>query len=207
MGSRGTLARWVFVGALAAAIAAPHRAQACSFGGFANAMIDPALRVTDQQPPALPPPGPLKITRGTGAQPSGCGSVSTSCDDVGSVQVTVAATDDQTPPARLGYRVRSAGGTLPAEFSMPAQPVEALAGVLFFFWIDGGTDDQEAVDFSLEITAVDGAGNESAPQTVRVQHGGSGGGCGLTARRAGRSLPLPFAVALIALAARRRRAV
>ncbi len=40
-------------------------------------------------------------------------------------------------------------------------------------WIDGATDNQEPIDFTLAVTAVDLAGNESVPSSpIRVSHPG-----------------------------------
>jgi hypothetical protein len=111
------------------------------------------------------------------------------------------ATDDQTAVSRIGYRVRVTSGNAPTDL-VPPHAIEAVAGVLFLAWADGATDDQEALGLTLEIVAVDGAGNESAPQSVHVQDGGSG--CAFTGRRVS-GTPLGFlAAAFIALAARRR---
>lgn len=202
MGGRG-VARWACRAALVAVLVAqPHRATACSFSQPPST-IDPARRATDQLAPTLPAPTSVTVNRGVGPRgAAGCGQSTTSCDDLGSVQIGVAATDDQTPAARIGYRLRVVKGSAPRDL-VPQQAIEAVSGVLFLAWLDGATDDQEGLDFTLEVVAVDGAGNESAPQSVRVQDGG--GGCALTGRRpAGAPLAL-FAAGFIVLTARRRR--
>jgi hypothetical protein len=45
--------------------------------------------------------------------------------------------------------------------------------LLALAWADPATGDQEALDFTLALTAVDLAGNESAPSSpIRVRHPG-----------------------------------
>ena len=64
-------------------------------------------------------------------------------------------------------------------------------------WVDwwDGEGDQEAFSFTLEVVAIDLAGNESAPQTLLIADGGSGG-----CRVAGRAPPLaPKTVAVLLL--------
>lgn len=197
-------AKWACGLALTAALAAqPRRATACSFSQ-PPATIDPALRATDQTGPTTFEPGPVTIKRGVAPQrTSGCGEMSTSCDDLGSIQIGVRAFDDHTAPERIGYRVRVVKGSAPSDL-VPQQAIEPVSGKLFLAWVDGATEDQEALDFTLEIVAVDGAGNEGAPQLMRIQDGGSGG-CALTARRATGAAGAFFAAALVLLAARRRR--
>jgi MYXO-CTERM domain-containing protein len=76
---------------------------------------------------------------------------------------------------------------------------------LVFWWADGASDDQEAIDFTLSIVAVDHAGNESAPKTVRVVAEGRGG-CAVASRTHRRDVVAFPLLALATLAARRRDA-
>jgi hypothetical protein len=71
---------------------------------------------------------------------------------------------------------------------------------LWITW-SGISDD---FDFTLQLVAVDAAGNESAPQTVRIQD--DSGGCSIGHRNAiGDAAPV-IAMFALAVAARRRRA-
>ena len=72
-------------------------------------------------------------------------------------------------------------------------------GKIWFNW-DDGTEDHAPIDFTLRVVAIDRAGNESAPQTVRVTD--DPGGCAVV-----RPHPrgLAWAVAAALLLARRRR--
>ena len=73
---------------------------------------------------------------------------------------------------------------------------------LSLWWIDGNTDDQEAFDFTLALVAVDRAGNESAPKTVRIVS--EGGGCSVASPARPRGAVAFALVTLIALGVRRR---
>ena len=75
-------------------------------------------------------------------------------------------------------------------------------GEIWFNWTDG-TEDHEPIDFTLLVVAIDRAGNESAPQMVRVHD--DPGGCAIARpRRPYRGLTFVAAAALL-LAARRRK--
>ncbi len=114
----------------------------------------------------------------------------TSCDDVGSIALSFAAAwDDRSPAADsdiqqgVGYGVRVTGGSLPDGLLIDAEPMAAFIdeGVasLGFVWGDDPTDRQEAFDFTLEIVAIDLAGNEGDGVLVDVADGGYDGpeGC------------------------------
>jgi hypothetical protein len=185
-------------------------ARACSVAGPTPLQVDPAAKATDTQPPTLTVAALSAVQRGQAPQSSGCGSsTASSCDDLGAIRIAVDGTDDMTMPIELGFRASLVGGTPPTGLSIPEGPVLSAGtfggNELVFWWIDGSTDDQEAIDFTLSIVAVDHAGNESAPKTVRIFSEGSGGGCAV-ATRARRPRLVTFPVlALAALAARRRR--
>ena len=180
----------------------PVDARACSSLGPVPHVLDPAMQATDQAAPTLPPLDVPRITRGKAAERSGCGYSQSSCDDLGGVAIAVRATDDQTPPAQIGYRMTLAGGSLPSGLSLPGA-VKASGDVVGLTWVDGATDDQEPIDFTLRVVAIDLAGNESAPQMVRVSDGA--GGCAVAPARAAHGGPAFVAVAALLLAARRRR--
>ena len=109
-----------------------------------------------------------------------------------------------TPRERIGYLFTLVSGSLPQGLELPGA-VEPFAGELGFIWIDGRTNDQEPIDFTVRVVAIDLAGNESAPQMVRVtDDGDAGGGCAIGhARPYARGLVWVTVVALL-LAARRR---
>jgi hypothetical protein len=177
--------------ALSLLLCAPT-ALACSvLGPEPHALVEAS---DDATPPATPEFQGLTISRGHGPGPGGA---ATSCDDIGFITLSLATEDDTSPAAAIGYQLSLVDGTLP--FDLPAEAVRPQGGAdLVLTWIDGATRDQEALTATLEIIAVDEAGNLSdQPLTVELSDPGSGGGCA--------SLPHAGVWALIgALAARRR---
>lgn len=162
---------------LAAIVAALRaNAHACSVAGPGPYMIDAAMQATDHVAPTL---GPLAIAGlHRGEKTTGCMEAN-SCDGIGWLTINVAVSDDVTPANGVGYRFSIVAGTLPPSFSIlldqPTQ-VPASDGALSFSW-DDGTDDHQPIDFTLQVTAIDRAGNESAPQTLRVTD--DPGGCAI----------------------------
>ncbi len=109
-----------------------------------------------------------------------------SCDDLGTIALSVpAAVDDRSPDSDdyvqdgVGYVLRVADGSLPEGLTLASTPAAAFihAGVADFLlvWIDEATDEQEAFDFTLGIVAIDLAGNPSEEVFVDIADPGSGG--------------------------------
>jgi hypothetical protein len=196
----GTLLAMLALGALA-----PRPARACSFGDTPH-MLDPAAQTTDHVAPALAKPRLGRITRGQAGH--GCSGTGTSCDDIGSINVVVAATDDATPAEKIGFRLSVVDGSPPHGLQLPAGAIRGYDDGIWLRWVDGMSDEQEPFLFMLQVVAIDLAGNESAPVAVVVSDSGSGG-----CRIAGRAPPLaPGTVAgllgaLFVIARRRRRTV
>ena len=188
--------------ASAAATAWPATdARACSYGLPPAHVVDPAMQATDHLSPTLPPLGAPRITRGKDAQGAGCTSSVSSCDDIGVVAIPVSATDDNTAPEQIGFRMSVAAGSLPEGVTLPSDAVKSSGDMLALFWVDGARNDQEPIEFTLRVVAIDLAGNESAPQTVRVSD--DPGGCTIAPAR--RSCPgLAFVAAAALLLATRR---
>lgn len=156
----------------------------------------------DKEAPQKPVLELLDVRRGKGPEITGCGRMmSTSCDDIGIITLTFAQPEgDGHVASEIGYAVRFAGGVLPDGL----EPPEGLwAGPsLHLHWIDGATDDQEPIAFSLDIVAVDAAGNESPPLRIEVvdETGASAGTCSSTPTSA-----TAWPLLLLAWGARRRR--
>ena len=157
------------------------------------------MQATDQTPPDLPALPPPSISRSDESDGGGCGST---CSPRGSIWIDAQATDDMTPPAQIGYRVTLAGGTLPAGLTLPAFDLANTGGVRLFWGDDASSG--EAFDFTLQVVAIDLAGNESAPQTVRV-HDDPPGLCAIARGGVSQSGRAALVVAALLLAARRRR--
>jgi len=173
-----------FVVSSLGALLHPTSARACDFAGPTAHTIDPALQATDHVPPVWPsPPRAQGVQRGRGPQQNGCGGTASSCDDIGIITITTGATDDTTAPGRVGYRLSQASGALPAGLSLPPDAVEPNPdGSLTLVWSDGATDNQDSFSFTLDIVAIDAAGNESAPQVLVIEDGRRDGACALAGR-------------------------
>ena len=105
-----------------------------------------------------------------GSRQEGCSQSASSCDDIGTITIAAPATDDVTDPSRIGYRFTygSDVSELPAvRLQPPAYP--SSQGL-----VSDGSDlarrcrrrSGDARYFTLQVVAIDLAGNDSAPQTV-----------------------------------------
>lgn len=164
-------------GLLIGASLLPTSAWACTISGPGAHAIDPTEAEVDHTAPH-PPTGlqVVDIQRGTGPACDRSGVCSsTSCDDIAWIRLAwTPGGDDRTVDADLGARVRVVSGTAPEgmwPFDDAVRPF--AAGTLDLVWIDGATDDQEALDFTIEVAELDRAGNESTPTRLRVTHRGT----------------------------------
>jgi hypothetical protein len=160
-----------------AALAGARPARACTIPAPMPHVVDAAAQAVDHVAPGVPSLKLEEIKRGQGPRNDGCSSTASSCDDIGSIAFSHPATDDRTPSDRIGYRFQVVSGKLPFGFALPSQPVVMLIsdGRMWLHWLDGATDEQESLDFTLSIVAVDAAGNESPPQMLRIRD--DQGGC------------------------------
>ena len=202
IGAVGRPAVFLVIASVAGAASIPAPARACSFAGPTPYVVDAAMQATDHVAPTL---APLTVTRlQRGAKTEGCMSGS-SCDGFGSLAIRAAATDDVTPATGIGYRFTLVDGTLPPSFSILLnQPSQVVVsdGEIWFNWNDG-TEDHQSIDFTLQVVAIDRAGNESAPQTVRVTD--DPGGCAIARPRAPYRGLAFVAIAALLLAVRHPR--
>ena len=160
--------------------------------------VDASLQATDQTPPTLPTIPPPTVRR-LEATDSGCGSGGGACAASGVVSIEAVATDDTTAANRIGYRFTLASGSLPDGFTLPGFAREPVGTTVVLFW-DGDGD----LDFTLQVVAIDLAGNESAPQTVRIQD--DSGACAVAGGRTSRwAIAFVAVLALLAVTNRRRR--
>jgi MYXO-CTERM domain-containing protein len=193
---------------VAAALHAPD-ASACSIPAPSELVVDTAEQAVDHAAPATVATVGVAVQRGRAPKSEGCGSMAaSSCDDLGIVTLTpTAPADDRTDASALGYRVRLVAGALPDGSSLwPKAVVPGVGGGLALVWIDGADDEQEPVDFTVTVAAVDRAGNEGpASAPVRVTDGGSSGGCRTRGAGDAASAGLVAMVVLAAGALARRR--
>lgn len=156
---------------IALALAEPA-AVACSLVGPTPLVIVPS---DDAMPPAIPMLGEPEINRGRGPRGFLIRS-STSCDDIGWIDVSAASTDDTTPAEELGFEVEVLDGELPDGLTLPDGPLTYFTpGTLSWTWLDGATNDQEPFSFVVAVTAVDLAGNRSDSTQVTVTDEGHNG--------------------------------
>ncbi len=166
----------------------PTRTEACS-------IREPAIFAVAQTVNANSPPtivvSSVAVKRGVGPVDEGCGSQSsTSCDDLGVVSLTLDGMQEQ-----MGI-VFETEGNVPKGL-VPTEPV-AAEPELFLFFIDGATDEQEAVDFRLRITSVNAAGEMGATsEWIRVYHPGKSEGCATAPGKAGSLLPFLLLAGLL----------
>lgn len=178
------------------ALVFPGRARACSLAWNFPHGIDPKAVGVDKTPPLLPQPRVSDVQ--TPDQGPGC---TQKCGWSRSVTLLNLATDDMTPVDRIGYRLTmSAGGTAPQVPSWNDGEVVlgASDGTLTLDW--NGDD----AFFTLQVVAVDDAGNESEPRSVLIDD--LGHPCSVSGRRGSDGLaPLVVTLALAVAVARRRR--
>lgn len=206
----GRIWSWLWAGVSLAGVLYSDPARACDpIGGGPPHVVDSAAQGADSQPPILPPIGDVSVYRASEGESAGCLEAQPKCGGQGWISFGARATDDTTQPDRIGYRVSIVGGQPPLGFVVPAAQ-RAAGDHVMLVWGDGATDDQEPFDVTLQVLAIDAAGNESAPQTVRVADPGSGGGCRVAATHMSgdgvisRAL-LIFLVLGVAVRRRRRR--
>ena len=192
--------------ATAAGVASvPADARACSLVGPQPHIVDPALQASDQVPPTLPLPLPARIKRGQPPQQSGCGSQASSCDDLGIIYITAQATDDMTPPEKIGYRLSLESGMLPPGLTLPPDAIEPgePSDQLLLYWSDGAG--QPPFAFTIRIVAVDLAGNESPPRLLLIADEPGHAACAVARGRVSPTGLAGIAALAVLLATRRRR--
>lgn len=180
---RSALARLgaVAIGLLAGFLLATEAASACKFASNPTHTLDANAQATDTTTPTVPTLKVVRVVRGKGPQSESlCGGSASSCDELGQIELQMAATDDQTPAASMGFRIELASGALPSGLTLPDYSVRGSR--LLLVWMDVASDDQEAFSFVLAISAVDLAGNVGPATTIQVSNPGSDSGCSIGAR-------------------------
>lgn len=188
-------------------------AWACSLASPAEHTV--TENPTDVVAPSVPT-ADVAIVRGHGPVETEDGSLmSSSCDDLGFLNLSLAATDDVSAPGNLGYVVTLVeGGDLPDGLTLSTDgmvPVRTESGGLTISWIDEEMDEQDAFSFEIDIAAMDEAGNLGEPARLLVEDDGLGdvgeedgegepAGCATVPAAAGW-----FGIALAGVAASRRR--
>jgi len=151
---------------------APAVVFACSLPGAQ--LFEIVANPSDQLAPSEPTVSLVKVQRGDDWQEDdGCGShASSSCDGLAFVLLKVEAQDDTGPDSGLGYVFE----TKNTQLSIPAGPVRTdAAGQIMLIFKDVSDDGKDDFDATLEVSAVDKAGNVSLRSTpITISNKGSG---------------------------------
>jgi hypothetical protein len=188
---------------LTAGVLLPNSAGACDTPLPQFLQIDMSPSV-DTMPPEAPVLGEVRVGRSYGPRDGGCSQSGSSCDGSGALGIQIEpGHDDRTAPDDLGYLIRLREGSLPGGAMPSKAPVLLLSGGLYVSFPDPGPDEQEPIDLTFEVVAVDRAGNESAPTVARATSPGDEG-CAFAGRpRSGTFARLMIVIALPVLIARR----
>lgn len=169
--------RWK-LGLLAAGVwMVPQVADACSSFGVEEAVPDTSL--SDSEAPAAVGDVDVSIKRGRAPDCRLGTCSSSSCDDIGFLQLSFdAPEDDQTAGGDLNYQIEVVEGDAP-DGLIPSFVFRTFEGPgqISLQWGDGATDDQEALDFTIVVRAVDLAGNVG-PDSEPIVIADSGGKAG-----------------------------
>jgi len=171
-------------------------ARACSPIDPSKHVVDTSMQATDHTPPTLPAIPPPEFHYVDDSSDIGCAP---SCSSSSFVGIPAVATDDTTAPGAIGYRLTLDSGTLPPGVVLPITATDPHGDAVLVFIGNEAT----SLDFTLQVVAIDLAGNESAPQSVRVID--DRGGCAIARGGGSRSARGWIVLALLVLAARRRR--
>jgi uncharacterized protein (TIGR03382 family) len=179
-----------------AALLEPRPAAACSLVGNVDHMLDAAYASDTVAPTAVTASAVIYRS----ADDTGCGGAS-SCGDIASIAISVAATDDAAPADQLGYQLRVVGGDPPRGLNLPTAPVMPYSGEDVYVYFDYG--DRSGFSFDLEIRARDLNGNLGPATVITVAEPADGGGCSTGGD--GKLPALGGALLALALVLRRRR--
>jgi hypothetical protein len=167
--------KWFLAGwGLTAGLSSALGGRICDPAAPQTHAVDPTMVGIDAVPPEWTnPPAVGFQKRGQGA--AGCGD-GDQCDAIGTLFVTVAATDDRTPPQSIRYRLQLVSGTPPRTLHVPDHDVRPLGSYgIPLAWNDSATDSQEAFSFTLSLAPVDLAGNVGESRTLTIADPGTGG--------------------------------
>lgn len=182
---RRALLAFLFAGAV---VGAAPRALACSLAaGPIDHEIDATLKATDTSPPSTPTIQSVVLIQDHDSPPGD------SCGDISSLSIELGgSTDDHSPADKIGYEIEVVEGRVPSALTLPTQaqrpgPYNNSSTLIFTFG-----ESNEDVWFKLRVTAIDEAGNRSAPSNV-VYENGQHTGC----NAAGPTPPSEAAAALL----------
>jgi hypothetical protein len=161
----------------AAVLLRVETAYACSYPSPPT--LDPDATLADDTAPLPVEDVSFAVRRGTAGEREGCSRSSTSCDDIGTVLLFITpASEDTTPIEELGFVIEVVDGEAPTGLIPPGALQLDQEGKLTLPFVDGATDDQEIIAFTILVTVMDAAGNLSEPsEPIRIYDSGKSGGC------------------------------
>ena len=144
-----------------------NTANACSFApGYDEFVISPLYKKKNH-PLALPKASLESIKRGYDDGNRG------SWSDAGIIKIKF---ENENPVRATGYKLKIVSGTfetnvIPDYEVMPSRYYPS-GNSMSFIWLDGSYDNQESIDFVLQIIAVSPEGGESEPYNLKIYHAG-----------------------------------
>jgi len=142
-------------------LAAPRLASACVLRPMVLHHSDAEQAQFDTAAPRRPVIVAADTTRRAGLSCEQDICVQNNCGDLGMVEIELApGEDDLTPPGQMGYRIELVRGDVPE--SMRSLLGVALAGPAPLL-LRPSFDEVPSLSATLQVVAVDAAGNESAP--------------------------------------------
>ena len=146
----------------AAVFLAAYPALPCQLISTEFHQINPELRSVDVTPPSPPQVNAVVLERRLGESCQGGVCVSNSCGNLATLSIDlVAAEDDQTPASGMGYRLELLAGEIPESLRDQLDVALRATGTVLLF--RPAFEDVPLLSATMQLVAVDGAGNESPP--------------------------------------------
>jgi hypothetical protein len=146
----------------AAILLAAHPALPCQLIPMEFHQINPELRGVDDTPPGTPRVTAAALERRLGESCHAGVCISNSCGNLATLSIDlVAAEDDLTPQNGMGYRLEVLDGEIPESLRNQLEVTLRASGAVLL--LRPAFEDAPLLNASLQVVAIDGAGNESAP--------------------------------------------
>ena len=144
-----------------------NTANACSFAPGYDEFVPSPLYKKKNHPLATPKASLESIKRGYDDGNRG------SCSDAGIIKIKL---ENENPVRATGYKLKIVSGTfeshvIPDYEVMPSR-YNPSENSMSFIWLDGSHNNQEEIDFVLQLIAVSPEGLESEPYNLKIKHAG-----------------------------------
>lgn len=142
-------------------------ANACSFAPGYDEFLPNPLYKGKSHPLAIPYASVESIKRGYDDGNRG------SCSDAGIITIKF---KNENPAKVTGYKLKIVSGTFEnhviPDYEVTPSRYNINENSMSFVWLDGSYNNQEQIDFVLQIIAVSPEGGESEPYHLKIQHAG-----------------------------------